>query len=329
MKKVLYTLITLLAVACSSHSPSRDGRAAAEAVNRCATDLLQAAQKLESDFVSAFNPASYTLRYEALEAYKKDFKELGDNFRRSLDEARIQASKLKGQYAGDYARMEQFDEAYDEAYNLDLVLSAGERMTDDAIPPAVVAAVNAIIPPKPDAARMAADLIGHSLSEGFDRSDCYFSEGWRLEFDKDTSVDDLVIERITDDDNREYSALVAMTVQKGNLKFDARAHIYYILPDGADWTIDFAKSQGVSLVSTHRFDDCISCEIAEDGWGGTYALYVTNTSEVELIVLGTVLADGERYKFNRPIAPGEKAKVGGLFAGGSVTGYDIAAVERI
>ncbi len=74
-----------------------------------------------------------------------------------------------------------------------------------------------------------------------------------------------------------------MDLQKDCLYFNARVRICYVLPDGEDWEMDFVKSLGVRLVQTHKYDDCIRCEINDDGWGGINALFITNTSEVRLL----------------------------------------------
>ena len=327
MKKILYLLFPVLLISCSS--PESDGKKAAKNENRCAEKCIESAQKLESDFVNHFNPKDYSLRSQAVDAYKKQFKRIGEDYHKDVDAAKIQKSKLKGKYANDYKKMERFEIAYDEERDVELTTSAILLLSEEKIPSAVIASINGIIPPKPDNEVIKTNLVGHSLSEGFEKENCYFSEKWRLNIDDNVSIKELELEEVLSDDSREYSFVASMILQKDYLSFNTRAQIYYVLPDGEDWKIDFVKSLGIKLIQTHKYDNCIRCEIDDDGWGGTYALFITNTSEVQLLVIGQIVAGSQKLNFNQIISPGEKKKVGGLFFGGSVSDYKIVAVERM
>lgn len=316
-----------LLISCSS--PESDGRKAARNENRCAENCIESAQKLESDFVNHFNPKDYSFRSQAVEEYKKQFKKIGEDYYRDIDAAKIQKSKLKGKYSSDYKKMDRFEAAYIEEKDNDLSASALLSLKEDAIPSAVIASINGIIPPKPDSEIIKANLVGHSLSEGFEKDNSYFSEKWRLDIDENVVIKELAVEEMQNDDSREYSFIASMVLQKDYLSFNTRAQIYYVLPDGEDWKIDFVKSLGIRIMQTHKYDDCIRCEIDEDGWGGTKALFITNTSEVQLLVIGQVVAGSQKRNFNQIISPGEKKQVGGLFFGGSVSGFEIVAVERM
>jgi len=327
MHKFIYLLLFALLISCSS--PERDGKKAARNQNRCAEKCIESAQKLESDFVNHFNPKNYSLRSQAVDAYKKQFKRIGENYYQDMDAAKIQKSKLKGKYANDYKKMEQFETAYDEEMDVELTTSALLLLSEDKIPSAVIASINGIIPPKPDNEVIKTNLVGHSLSEGFEKESCYFSEKWRLNIDDNVSINDLEVKEVLNDDIREYSFVASMILKKDYLSFNTLAQIYYVLPDGEDWKIDFVKSLGIRLIQTHKYDDCIRCEIDGDGWGGTNALFITNTSEVQLLVIGQIVAGSQKLNFNQFISPGEKKKIGGLFFGGSVSDYKIVAVERM
>ena len=306
MKIILYLLFPILLVSCSS--PERDGKEAAKNENRCAENCIESAQKLESDFVNHFNPKKYSLRSQAVDAYKKQFKRIGEDYYKDMDAAKIQKSKLKGKYANDYKKMERFEIAYDEERDVELTTSAILLLSEEKIPSAVIASINGIIPPKPDNEVIKTNLVGHSLSEGFEKENCYFSEKWRLNIEDNVSIKELELEEVLSDDSREYSFVASMILQKDYLSFNTRAHIYYVLHDGEDWKIDFVKSLGIKLIQTHKYDDCIRCEIDGDGWGGTYALFITNTSEVQLLVIGQIVAGSQKLNFNQIISPGEKKK---------------------
>lgn len=225
--------------------------------------------------------------------------------------------------------MEEFEDGYNEEKDNNLAASAILLLSDEDIPSAVIACINGIIPAKPDKETIKTDLIGHSLSEGFEKGNCFFSEEWRLDIDENVLIKDLVIEDVLTDNNREYSFIASMNIQRDYISFDTRVRIDYVLPVGKDWKIDFVKSMGIRIIPTHKYDDCIRCEIDEDGWGGTYALFITNTSEVELLVVGHVIAGNEKHNFSKTISPGKKEQIGGLFCGGSVSHYEVLTVERI
>lgn len=327
MKRILYPLLFVLLLSCST--PESDGRKIARNENRCAENCIESVQKLESDFVNHFNPKDYTFRSQAIEVYKKQFKMIGEDYYRDIDAAKIQKSKLKGRYANDYKKMEKFEDAYDREKDVDLTTSALLLLSEDVIPPAVIACINGIIPLKPDNELIKTNLVGHSLSEGFEKENCYFSEKWRLDIDENVSIKELVVEDVQNDDGREYSFIASMVLQKDYLSFNTRAQVYYVLPDGEDWKIDFVKSLGIRIIQTHKYDDCIRCEIDEDGWGGTKALFITNISEVQLLVIGQIVANGQNQNFNQIISSGNKLQVGGLFRGGSVSSYKIVTIERM
>jgi hypothetical protein len=326
--RLLFHTIVIAVALVSCSSPEGDGRKAALDVNNCAEKCIESMQKLESEFVSNFNPHNYTWRSEAIDAYNKKFKRICDDYYRDLDAVLIRNSKLKGEYADNYKDLEKFDAAYEDAIDEDLSLKASNLILTETIPTAVIASINSIIPPKPDENRIKKDLEGHSISEGFDKKDCYFSEKWRRTFGEDVEIKELHLDEITQDDIREYSFVTTMILQEKYLSYNAKAQVYYTLQDGEDWKIEFVKSLGLKLIQTHKYDDCIRCVIEDDGWGGVDALFITNTSEVELLVIGHCVADNVYINFSKIIPPGEKGQVGGLFFGGNITHYEIVAVER-
>lgn len=85
---------------------------------------------------------------------------------------------------------------------------------------------------------------------------------------------------------------------------------------------------GVTIEKTHKYDDLVSFEIKDDGWGGVNALFITNKSEIELGVGVEIVANGERKRYAVRVSPDKKSQVGGLFGGGNVTSYEVEFVER-
>lgn len=84
----------------------------------------------------------------------------------------------------------------------------------------------------------------------------------------------------------------------------------------------------MSVVSDGQYDDCIICEIADDGWGGVNCLSIRNVSECTLVVGGQIRLYNGWQKFSRPVSPHDSGSVGGTFGGGNVQDYTIEFVIR-
>ncbi|MBQ8542673.1 MAG: hypothetical protein IJ436_04290 [Bacteroidaceae bacterium] len=119
-----------------------------------------------------------------------------------------------------------------------------------------------------------------------------------------------------------------MRLKSEQSAFNARAKVAYWLPGAEDWKIEFVKSMGVSIIRTNKYDDLLSYKLARDGWGAGKVLYITNKSEIELVVGLEVVANGKRQRCARRVAPDRTETVGGLFCGGDVTSYEVKFVER-
>lgn len=327
LPNLLCLFLPLFIISCSS--PKSDGQDIAEAENKCAEKCLEAAQNLESSFVNNFNPSDYALRSDAIKDYKQRLQKIGNDYDNNIDEVTIRKAKLKGKYADDYHQMKEFELAYASTVDYTLVQSVTKFLLEDTIPASVIASINRIVPPIPDVEKLKEDLNGHSLNEGFEKQNCYFSEDWKRTIGKDVVLNELLIENIQNSGQKECEMTVTMKLKQDYLNLNACVLVYYYLPDGNDWTINFVKSFGTQVVQTHKFDDCIRTEIADDGWGGINALFIHNTSEVELLVLGHVVTSSGNRKFSTLIPAGEKKQVGGLFGGGNVTNFEIVAVERV
>ena len=325
--KLLLCVSTMIALASCS-SPADDGAKAAKLENQYADECIEEVHSLESKFVADFNPGAYSHRQEALDEYTRQFKNIYDNYDRNLDLAAIQTSKLKGRYSSDYKDIREFEDAYAAAKNYELLATA-EMLRSMPIPSGVIASINMILPPTPNPERIMRDFAGHTLSEGFERYECYFSENWFLTVGQEVSISDLKIDNVVRKDNSEYVVTTSFILSMEYITFNAKAQIYYSLPSGSDWKMEFVKSLGIRIIPTDKYKDCIRCVIEDDGWGGIDALFISNTSEVQLLVVGKIKTQNfdEPMIFNKIIPAGQKVQVGGLF-GGSVTDYEIILVER-
>lgn len=315
MKKVFYAALVLL-VSCSS--PKSDGEQAASQENKCAQAYIEQVQKFETDFVRQFNPGNYTLRSEAVDSYKKELRKIGEKYRQELEEAEARSRTLQVQHAENADYQAKFNEAYSGVFNAELQAQA-ERLIrqEDDIPGPVLGSIDRIIPPKPDEARIKADMVGHSFGEGFPKSQCFFGDSWRWTVEEG-EIKDFKMGEVVEDSETTYTFNASMVLQSGEyVSYDADVEVYYVLPSGQDWKMDLVKSRGVKVVRTGKYDDCIRGEII---YGG---LSIRNVSEVQLLVGGYVLTyDGRKTFFTR-VPPGQSRGVAG-----GVNAYEIVFVER-
>lgn len=327
MKNVLLyvILITLSCISCSS--PENEGKKLAQRMNECAENYIKGKQKVEADYVSHFNASDYSTRSEALEAYDQALTKVLDEYNACHDDISVERSEVAGEYANDYKKMAAFETAYDNSIDSNLNDRLLDAIANTDYPAAVLAMVRTVIPAKPDEAQIQKDLVGHQLTEGFEKEKCWFHEDYRWKI-REGEIRDFMIEEVLRADTKEYIFIATMRLQSELNAFNARVKISYVLPDTEDWKIEFVKSMGVSIVKTHKYDDLISCEIKDDGWGGVNALFITNKAEIELGVGVEVVANGSRKRYAVRVNPDKKSQVGGLFGGGDVTSYDIEFVER-
>lgn len=319
--------ITAMLFLLSCSSPKNEGERLAKGMNECAENYLKERQIVETEFVNRFNASDYSTRTEALEAYDQALIEVLDAYNACHDDLAIQRSEIAGEYANDYKKMAAFEAAYDNSIDPKINNRLMDAMAEIDYPDAVLAMVRTIIPAKPDEVQIQKDLVGHQLYEGFEKERCWFREDycWKI---GEYEIRNFQIDEVLRDDAKEYVIIASMRLENEINAFDARAKISYVLPEVEDWKIEFVKSMGVTIVKTHKYDDLVSYEIKDDGWGGIDALFITNKSEIELGVGVEVVADGTRKRFAVRVSPNKKSQVGGLFGGGNVTSYRVEFVER-
>lgn len=309
-------------------SPEAMGKSLAEKMNECGEQYLAERQQAESDFVANFNSSNYSTRSAALEAYVHQMDEVANNYYSRRDEILEEISICSGDYAEDYKKLSAFESDYEDNLDNGLVRKVAEKINSREYSSAVLAKVRSLIPVKPDEEQIKKDLVNENIGEGFDKDQCWFREDHRWTF-KEYDINDFVIEDVVRDTDKEYVAIANMRLNGETNAFDAKVKVSYVLPDTTDWKIEFVSSMGVSIVPTHKYDDLINCEIKDDGWGGTYALFVTNNSNIDLLVGAEIQCGNTKHRTNRVVkADGGCSQFGGLFAGGSVTSYRIAFVER-
>lgn len=186
--------------------------------------------------------------------------------------------------------------------------------------------VAASAPPKPTKNQIAKDLIGYKLSEGFE--DGWFAKDWYWQI-KGGQIKAMNIKQVVRDTNKEYCVIVLMRLQGEVSSFNAKVKVSYVLNKQNRWQIEFVNSMGMSIVKTHKYDDCMQYAIVDDGWGGVDCLEIKNNCSVELGVAGWLFANDKWRKFAIRVDGNETTSAGGTFGGGSVSKYKIEFVERL
>ena len=326
-RKLGFIVLLLAFSFASCSSPENEGMQMAQCMNECAENFIREKQNAESDFENRFNASDYSSRTEAMEAYDKAMIAVLDEYKSCHDEAEVKKSQIAGQYSDDYKKLSAFETAYQDNIDVQLEQKVLDEFYETDYPAAVLAKVKMVIPVKPDDAKIQKDLVGHQLTEGFEKEKCWFSEDYRWTIGEG-EIRDFKIEEVMRNDDKKYVFVATMRLEGKLNAFNVRAKISYWLPDTEDWKLEFVNSLGVSIVKTHEYDDCVSFEIKDDGWGGVDALFITNKTELELGVGVEIVANGHRRRYAVRVSPDKKAQVGGVFGGGNVTSYDVEFVER-
>lgn len=180
-------------------------------------------------------------------------------------------------------------------------------------------------PAKPSREQIAKDLVGHRLNEGYE--DGWFSEDWHWDV-KSGQIKALKILEVLRNTEKNYCVVVLIRLRSEVNAFNAKVKINYQLTKENKWKIEYAVSLGMDIVRTHKYDDCLSFKIVDDGWGGVNYLRITNNSGIELGCAGYIQTYDKWKKFAVRIAPYQTGSVGGTFGGGSVYNYKIEFIER-
>lgn len=327
--KVLILSIMTVLVFSSFSSPEKDGRYTAQLVNKCHSTCIDDLRKLEQNCIESFNNKNFKTRKAAKQAYFSARKKVFEQHDKNLNSVKEYLHRMEVKYEKESKAWARFKQSYNETLDTHLQQRVSALKKDKRIPATVLAKIRAIVPAKPSLSQMQRDLNGKSIAEGVSEEDeRWFSDEWRLKI-KSSQIRDLKMLKILKNTESEYKVLVSMKIVTDINSFDVKAVLNYILPESDDWKLEFVMSKGVRLVQTHRYDDCISCSLKSDGWGGVDALYIRNSMDFELAVGGAIYSNGQWKKFAVLVAPNDTKMVGGTFGGGSVTSYRIDMVERL
>ena len=159
---------------------------------------------------------------------------------------------------------------------------------------------------KPNIEQIKQDLIGHSLSEGVKEG--YYPSYWRWTI-REGEITNFSIEQVIKDSSAEYEIVSNMRLtSRAGKSFNAKVRICYIFNNSEGWHIQFVQSQGMYIVKTGKYNDCI--KIDKD----SYYSYFINGCDISLEVGGMqycwVTAGRQDWeKFYTVIGPHEKFKM--------------------
>lgn len=180
---------------------------------------------------------------------------------------------------------------------------------------------------KPDEMKMTSDLTGRTISEGV--AEGYHPQDWTYTIEYG-QVSGLYVENVVADEPDLYVVEVNMHITSPgtNYYYDTNLKLTYVNTPSDGWVLDSVTSLGMNVVSNGVYDDSISARIGEDGWGGTYCVYIKNNSDTPLVVGGRVHASEGWKKFSTIVQGYEETGVGGVFYGGSVDDYVVDFVVK-
>ena len=256
----------------SCNSPERDGVRMAENVNDCARNYLDDISKLPSQFVSDFDESNYVTRADAKKAYWAAATMLFDEYSAELDKVKKKEAEIESGYGSDYEARAKFSDAYVRTIDQNLTVQVSQYSASEQLPDAVSRRISSFVPTHPNEAMIQKDLVGHSISEGVVPG--YYDSYWRWKIEQG-EISNFSIKEVLADTRSEYEFVATMRLtSKIGKAFDAEVKVRYILPETDDWKIEFTHSQGMHIVKTGKYDDCIRVEKCSGlCLGGDYFFY--------------------------------------------------------
>ena len=155
-------------------------------------------------------------------------------------------------------------------------------------------AANAPVAP----ATICRDLVGHKLSEGVKEG--YYPREWYWTIESG-EISNFRVLSVRENTATRYTIDAQMRLSTRTRAFLAKAIIYYVKTQRG-WHMEMVKSRGMSIIRTHRYDDCIQPEYG-DGYLNSEDLYLVNDCEVTLEVGGKKYKNGTWHKFSTRVSP--------------------------
>lgn len=298
MKRLLFCIVVAILLASCGGTPYQQGQKLAVKYNTCMSDYDEALAQVGEDFAGKIK-GKYDSRTKAMDDYLQLLRECHQKYLEKWgaiysDEQKMR-KKLKT--SADRAEFETGLQADRDFYTF---ASVPDLETID-ISPAVIQQLQTIIPPKPNEAQIAKDLVGHSIAEG--KEEGYYPQSWTWKI-LENGVSDLKIVSTLEKTDSRYTVVVSMKLSSETKAYNAKATVSYVLDDIHDWQIEYVRSMGMDIIKTHRYDDCVKCYM--EGMFGK-SLYGENNCDIALEVAGIAYKEYSGWeKFCCVVSPHEK-----------------------
>jgi hypothetical protein len=163
------------------------------------------------------------------------------------------------------------------------------------------------------------DLAGHIIMEPTRTL-------YRKEF-KIQSTDNVrnvsILEKVKNENEIFYAVHLNLSGEVND--YIADINITYILSNKG-WTIQYIESKQLNIVSTGKYNNCVSTQLVESTWGGIYTMRFTNNCDIVLLVEGVALYNNKWHYFSALIDANDSREANSDFV--DVKDYIIERIER-
>ena len=275
----LFILLTSSFVfsSCSSSSPESDGVKAAKKFCDCINDYHGNTKKAYESYIKQFKSYSFKTRSEAREKLQESLQKVQEDAERCQENAYTYREELRNKYITNKENADKFQYAFDAHGNAfsPNYFDNSENLNN------IEGLILAIIPPKPDLARIKNDFIGNEIrasyhSYGRNRwGNAENTYSWAFKANSLDELKDLEILNVTDNGDI-YDVHLRLKGEAN--QFDM--NVTYVLYD--DWTI---KERKMNILPTGKYDKCI--EIQKNAQWGAFGIKFINLCDVDLVVVGS------------------------------------------
>lgn len=305
MKRLLFCIVVAILMASCGGSPFQQGQKLAVKYNTCMTDYNDALVQVGEDFAGKIK-SKYDSRTKAMDDYLQLLRNCHQEYLEKWGKIYSDEQKMRKKLKTT-TDMVEFETGLQTDRDFYTFASVPDLETVE-ISPAVIQQVRTIIPPKPVEAKIAKDLVGHTLSEG--KEEGYYPQSWTWKI-LEGGVSDLKIVSTQENTDSRYTVVISMKLSSETRAYNATATVSYVLDDIHDWQIEYVRSMGMDIVKTHKYDDCMKCYLEKMSFSDSKYLYGENNCDIALEVAGKALCeyDNTWQKFYCVVSPHEKAQI--------------------
>ena len=244
MNRSIYIIVALfctVAITVSScSSPEKDGINAANRFKACDDDYMESLTKAFVKFTKNFEDYDFTTRVEARRKIESIIETETERYNKEVKNAEKWYLDLKKKYLKDLDKAISFEYAYQQQMMLVKQGALQGLPSQDIINEKILT----IIPPKPMADKVKADLVNRRFA---DQADGYFSN--KTFVIKEGEIENLEIRSAADEKGRyKINAVVTLREHTGGVAFLVDLDILYMLGTADDWTIDGISANSINVV---------------------------------------------------------------------------------